>query len=572
MKENSDDEAEISNNSDNEKDSNGEQDIILNKGSINFNENNTSENIFDEAVITKIKESKQLSVDEMSTMIGKCLDTKKKDQKANIIDKNFLLLVWSFNLGYYKEKNEKGIDYNGLDKNLLSTLFFYCADEFFHCLYLLDIGFEDLDPVVQKQIKNDDYEKKLSEKFTSQFNITHKPWRNSIAYKMFYDQKKPLDVKFFVWLNENSYFAKPNEIVFYESYGGHPKAVSFELKSFDEFESICKKRKEDKIGNYEFETFDEFKKFVGLDESDDQYKNEYYSKVRVSVKSLLDVLKNENKFLTSNEFIKLVNRENIFFDKPENLTENDIEGWNNYKEFVNKSGKIKEDEKEKRREARKKYWAYIKYILFGNTAQNTRGLLDIKQLSNADLKNIANCLSDKFELFTGISLFCDSKDIFNNQSDRYKSYIVDDLQKFKSSLFPTNIPLDDRKIKIESDITAKGMDNKCTSTKNSTNSRKRLIAGIIFLFIGIIGCVSVVLSLGLASKLAIALFLLFITIAVVGIVCLFWKKISGCLNPCCLKIGMPYPQRPNEKENYPFIDKQNPTTDLKTESEVEVIE
>ena len=346
---------------------------------------NDNENIIGKSVIEKTKESERLSIDKMREIIDRCIKAKRENQKANIIDENFLRLVWSFSLGYDKEKNGKGIDYNGCGENLLYNLFLYCADEFFHCLYLLDIGFNDLAPVVQKQIKNDDYKKEWSDKYSNQYNIIHKPWRESIASKMFYNPEKPLDVGFFVWLKKKCYFAEHQGDIT-KVRGTSPEIVNFgNSVSIYEFKSVCQKRKDERIGNYKFKTFDGFKSFVGLDESNDECENEYYSKVAVSIKSLSDVLKKENKFLTSDEFIKLVKRKNIFFDKPENLTEDDIEGWNGYKNFINKSGRMTAEEKGKRREARKKLWKYEKCVLFGDPERNICGLLDIRNLNDDEL-------------------------------------------------------------------------------------------------------------------------------------------------------------------------------------------
>ncbi len=518
---------------------------------IMMNKSDYSEILADESVIKKIKESEQLSIDKMKNIIDKCFKAKRKDPNANIIDEDFLRLVWSFNFRYYKAKNKtcSSIDYASVNKNQLNNLVQQHPSEFFHCLYKLDIKFDDLYIIAQEAIKNSDYNRELSSRYPNQYNITHKPWRNSIADKMFYDSKKTLDVKFFVWLNENGYFAKHDEIVFYQSSGHHFKASSEKLPAIDEFENICKKRKEERIGNYKFETFDEFKKFVGLDKDDDQYKKEYYPNVAVSVKSLSEILKKENKFLTKDEFIKLINRENIFFDKPGNLTEDDIKGWDNYKDFVNKLGKMTDEERKKRRESRKKLWEYMEHILFGNPRkQNTQGLTDIRNLDDADLENIADCLSKKFEFFTGISLLCDNDDIFDNKKDeknnefKYRNYIVNSLKNFKG-LFPL---LENCEIKpqikidlpeLEQKIKITGQDrNKLVTSQNATSSWKRLTAGIILLVFGVIGCGSVVLGLGLASKLAVALLFLFVFMIITGTLCLLWKKISDCLAPCCSQI------------------------------------
>ena len=57
----------------------------------------------------------------------------------------------------------------------------------------------------------------------------------------------------------------------------------------DEFENLCEKRKDERIGNYKFDTFDTFKKFVNLGLDDNSYYwswAKYRAKIAVSVKSL----------------------------------------------------------------------------------------------------------------------------------------------------------------------------------------------------------------------------------------------------------------------------------------------
>ncbi len=532
-----------------------ESDNNINKGNQNqilINKSGDPEILANKSVIKKIKESEQLRVDELKNIIEKHLGAKDEASNANIIDEDFLRLVWSFNSGYYKNKNKKDVSiaYVLTNKNQLNSLVWQYPDEFFRCLYKLDIKFDDLCIIAQEAIRNSDHRKDLSDKYPEQYNITHKPWRDSIAGKMFYDSKKTLDAKFFVWLNENGYFVKHDQIVFYRPSGHNIKAISENLSAIDEFESICKKRKEQRIGNYKFETFDEFKKFVGFDKDDEQYEKKYYPKVAVSVESLSEILKKENKYLTKDEFIKLVNRENIFFNKLENLTEADIkdmglgghiEEWDDYKGFVNQSGI--DIDNGKRRKARKKFWGYMKHILFGNPKkQDTQGLIDARNLNDDDLKNIANCLSEKFEFFTGITLLYDEEDVFDKNKNKsngkykYKNYILDSLKQFKN-LFLTcqefgceqNIGI---KLKQGKNMTESN-ENESATSQNVTNNWKRLTAGIILLVFGVIGCGSIALGLGLTSKLAFVLLFLFVFMIITGTAFLFWKKISGCLALCC---------------------------------------
>ena len=225
----------------------------------------------------------------------------------------------------------------------------------------------------------------------------------------------------------------------------------------------------------------------------------------------------------------------------------DIKGWDNYKDFVNKLGKMSDEEKRKRREARKKFWEYMKHILFGDPKkQDTQGLIDARNLNDDDLENIANCLSKKFEFFTGITLLCDKEDVFDKNKDKsngkfkYENYILDSLKEFKDLFLPRMNSklepkinryllecLDKSKQKQEIEITK-------LNGNGFVTSWKRLTAGIILLVFGVIGCV--ITALGLASKLAVALLFLFVFMIVTGTLCLLWGKISDCLAPCCPQI------------------------------------
>ena len=68
---------------------------------------------------------------------------------------------------------------------------------------------------------------------------------------------------------------------------------------------------------------------------------------------------------------------------------------------------------------------------------------------------------------------------------------------------------------------------------NTNNSKKRLIAGIILLALGIIGC-GATCVLGLTGTLAFILLLFFMITLAGGFGCLLWSKINYCLRPCCL--------------------------------------
>ena len=229
------------------------------------------------------------------------------------------------------------------------------------------------------------------------------------------------------------------------------------------------------------------------------------------VQTLLDHLKQKNRFLSKDQFVELVSGEHLRMGDPcdfgfiEDINGRTTRWYTERKDYT--LGK------------RKKYWDYVKKCLFGDSANNNRGLMNINDLTEqgeivelicSDLT--ANDTESFFLRVRGVGI-ADKKDIFCPQN---KNVLIDDLLKYKSS-------------------------TEIVTSQNVTSSiSKRQILGIILLLIGIIGCGAVlggaVLGLDLASKLAVALLSLFASMAVTGTVYVLWEEISCCLTPRCLKI------------------------------------
>ena len=234
--------------------------------------------------------------------------------------------------------------------------------------------------------------------------------------------------------------------------------------------------------------------------------------------------------------------------------------------FRNVNGHFKgpgyDSEKQKKLpQAKKNYWEYVKKHLFGDPDGTVKGLLDIKNLEENDIKEILSWIlitdnQNKFAFLNIESNDSGETDIFNlpkncftttvgdglsridfcnlskieSKTDREKlEFFVNDLLEYRSMI------LNSQKYEHESSnmqvtneiITPIG---KCQTTDK--NKFKKIVAGIILIAIGILVCITDLLALGLASKLAVVLFLLSLLITVVGVVCLAWKKISDCVRSC----------------------------------------
>ena len=245
------------------------------------------------------------------------------------------------------------------------------------------------------------------------------------------------------------------------------------------------------------------------------------------VQTLLDHLKQKNRFLSKDQFVELVSSEYLRMGNPydfgfiENINGRTTRWYTEHKDYT-----LGE---------RKKYWDYVKKCLFGDSANNNRGLMNINDLTEQDIKEIvelicsnltANDTESFFLRVRGVGVI-DKEDIFCPQN---KNILIDDLLEYKN-LF----------ISVENDTEKQKVETEFVASQNVTSSiSKRQILGIILLLIGIIGCGAVlggaVLGLDLASKLAVALLSLFASMAVTGTVYVLWEEISCCLTPRCLKI------------------------------------
>ena len=462
----------------------------------------------DKSLMNKIKANKQLlNIGEMDKIIEQCLEANAEDPNANIIDENFLRLVWSIckmNKIYNKESDgDNRINY------ILSQIRQNFAYEFLLCCYKLDLSIKNLHP----------------SSYLYELCRDSALYGDSLIKIAFLNEKKPINIKFLYWLEENKYFDK-----FY---------CAIELENF------IKKRTEQNIGNYEFDSYDEFNQFIGKkkkeEEKEKEKKNEKYEGASVYVTELLKVLKKENKFLEPAELERLAKKEykdaegmqgyfysRICFKNPKDLTKDDLDGWTKQDaEYVNKTGITAPNELGLRRHARKKYWEYIKCIFFGNTKKHIRGLFDIKKLNSENLNQILKIILSRSRnddsgdySFLEIQGVADEEDIFSSGTS---TRLCDDIKKFR---------------------------DQCLSEENS---KYRIISGGILLAIGIIGC-GVILGIGLTSKLVIALFLFSVTTAVVGIVCLLWGKISSCLSVCTPFNGSGLSEKDETGKNDQFPD------------------
>ncbi|MBQ9491459.1 MAG: hypothetical protein IJU86_01625 [Firmicutes bacterium] len=522
-----------------------ENDIGGDQPGINFVKDDTFENILDMSVIENMKKNKiLLTTDKMNQVIERYIAAKKKDPNANIINEDFLHLVWSIckmNKIYNKESDD---DY------ILSQIRQNFAYEFLLCCYKLDLSIKNLHP----------------SSYLYELCRDSALYGDSLIKIAFLNEKKPINIKFLYWLEESGYFDK--------------SCSSITLENF------IKKRTEQNIGNYEFDSYDEFNQFIGKkkkeEEKEKEKKNEKYEGASVYVTELLKVLKKENKFLEPAELEELAKGEyklstgevqgfqytRICLKKPQDLTEDDIADWLSQDAlYVNKMG-ISNDKKIYRRQARKKYWAYVKCIFFGDAKKDIRGLFNTKNLSDEDLRKALEIILErggKGYLFLDIDEVADKADIFQGGEDI--SWFIDDVKELRNQLLSKYKVSNTEE--LHNQFLSEGNSNSMLSDKKvyqKENSTRRIVSGAILLLIGIVGC-GVVLGIGLASKLAVALLFLFVFMTITGALCLFWKKISGCLSMCCPKIsGLPDHQKQNYKEQGQFIDQTYPGSLLKNET------
>ena len=222
----------------------------------------------------------------------------------------------------------------------------------------------------------------------------------------------------------------------------------------------------------------------------------------VSVQNLLEVLKQENKFLSKDKFIDLVSNKKLrmggdyfYFSSAEEISGRVIEWY-------------KADKKSVRNE-RRKYWAYVKQCLFGDPEGTVHGLMDINVLTNNDLKEIVTCICSDLTKEEEDSFFLRVRGV--GVIDRYDIFCPKNKEKLANDLI------------------------KSFNKQNTNNDKEKLIAGIILLLLGVILFV-VTLIIGLKSILTILLFLSSLIMVTIGVTCLFCGKINECLSSCCLPI------------------------------------
>ena len=303
----------------------------------------------------------------------------------------------------------------------------------------------------------------------------------------------------------------------------------------------------DYIGD-SFSSYSAFENFVKGD------KNKYG--IKVSVQLLHDVFKKKpsyDKFLTKDEFIQLIKADKIVFKKPDCIDNSEIPNWTtNYWETARKknrhNGFYLDECRKKFQQASNDYWKYVKKHLFGDPDGTVKGLLDIKNLEENDIKEllswilVINCdnqnrdkdeneVSFAFLNFLGEKRY--HKDIFGISED-FATIKVDD--KLSRINFFDLQNIENRSIKKKLNFFVNDLieyKNEILGLNKSSN-KKRFIAGIVLIAVGILACVIDLLVLGLASKLAFVLFLLSLLITAVGVVCFAWKKISDCVRSFCV--------------------------------------
>lgn len=352
--------------------------------------------------INSIKELKPLSDDEVLKIVSECRDKRKKDGKANIIDKNLLHVVWSiYNNEEFEQKQDKCIEEKfGQTKTIISTHFGY---EFLYCLYRLNISCDKLGESWKKSI-------------TSHSEIRY---QDGIIEYEFCQSGKSIHFNFLMWLHDKKYFDCNDQ----------------EIKSRDgqiKFDDFIKYRFEDNNGRDEFDSYDDFKKFISI--------LEYTA---VSITSLLNLLNKENRYLDAKELLYLISNKKIFFDNGDSWTNGDCHngihtqylkyGPNDYGRYH--TFEDQKDKKNKVTAERKKYWSYVRQKLFGNPENGERGLKQIKNLSDDMLEKIIKVIFAYTKESKNGSVTYGFLDITVDQdldSGADIKYYIDDLKQYKT--------------------------------------------------------------------------------------------------------------------------------------------
>ena len=434
--------------------------------------------------IASIKKLEPLSDNEVLKIVSECHAKRRKGKKANIIDKNLLHVVLSiYNNKEFEQKQDKMVSekFGKAKVTILNELGY----EFLYCLYKLDISCDELGESWKKSITNH----------------SEIRYQDGIIEYEFCQSRKSIHFNFLMWLRDKKYFDRNDQ----------------EIKSCDgqiKFDDFIKYRFENDNGRYEFDSYDDFKKFISI--------SEYAT---VSVTSLLNLLNKENRYLDAEELFNLISNKRIFFDNGDFWSNGDCRYDINTKYLKYRPSdlgtffatfKNVEDKKNKVTAERKKYWSYVKQKLFGNPENSERGLTQIKNLSDDMLKKIIMAIfGDTKEHRNGLITYGFLDITVDPDLDTdvdIKSYI-DDLKQYKTQFLPKNateIVDDNGQIK--------------------RISKKKIILGILLL-LGISGCIT-----AWALDLTITFFI-FLAFTICSFVILFWTQIKGCFSKCCLNIS-----------------------------------
>ena len=411
--------------------------------------------------INSIKMLKPLRNDKVLKILEECQKKKYEDAAVNIVDKNFLHVVWSiYNNEEFEQKQNKSVTEKfGQTKTIILNNFGY---EFLYCLYKLDISCDELGESWKKSI-------------TSHSEIRYE---DGIIEYEFCQKRKSIHFNFLMWLRDKKYFDRNDQGI---------KSCDGQIK-FDDF---MKYRFKNNNGRYEFDSYDDFKKFISM--------SKYAA---VSVTSLLNLLNKENRYLGAEELLDLISNKKIFFDNEDFRTNEDFhDGINtDYLKYslsdcgnIYNTFKNKEDKKNKVTAERKKYWSYVKQKLFGNPENGKRGLTQIKDLSDDMLEKIIKVI------------FADIKESKNGSM----------TYGFLDITFDPDL---DSKASIEHYI-------------NDLKRSKKKIILVILLLLGISGCIT-----ALVLDLTI-MFFIFLAFTICSLVILFWTQIKSCFFECCPNIS-----------------------------------
>lgn len=489
----------------------------------------------DDINIDEIKKSELLDKEQMEDILINHNKTKNDETQNNVSDKEMIRAVWSLYKQYNNQDDIGDWCFNFIaqyiiccisgrlikrDKNSSQTKEFKkCNEEdrinvykFFWCLWKLNIKAKDL-PWNRIQMTHVSDSMKMPSSNVEDFYNEKYGFGGPISNILY--GAKSIDYDFAIWLCDSRYVIETHSYHWLQ-------------------------RDMDYIGD-SFSSYSAFENFVKGD------KNKYG--IKVSVQSLHDVLKKKpsyDKFLTKDEFIQLIKDDKIAFKKPDYIADSEIPNWSeNYVYHIWQNVHEKPDLK-KLKQADKDYWQYVKKHLFGDPDGTVKGLLDIKNLEENDIKEllswilVINCDNqnrDKDEnevSFAFLNLLGEKryhKDIFRISKDFATIKVNDKLSRIN---FFDLQNIENRSIKKKLNFFVNDLieyRNEILGLNKSSN-KKRFIAGIVLIAVGILACVIDLLVLGLASKLAIVLFLLSLLITAVGVVCLVWKQIFDCVRSC----------------------------------------